>query len=276
MSQPDLDRQGERETPNLDRQGETLNLDRQGETLNLDRQGETPNLDRQGETPNLDRQGETPNLDRQGETPNLDRQGETLNLDRQGKEEEAHAPSLTVGVRDEFGGGPLAYFITFRTYGTWLHGHDAGSVDREHNMIGTPMLPTDPEREAYERSLMDQPPYALDAARRDVVLAAIQEVCHHRNWVLLAAHVRTTHAHVVVQAVAKPEKVMNDFKAYASRSLNQVGFENSERKRWTRHGSTLYLWKRDEVVAAIHYVVYEQGVPMAVYENTTWENRDQQ
>ena len=28
---------------------------------------------------------------------------------------------------------PLAYFISFRTYGTWLHGDERGSIDRFHN-----------------------------------------------------------------------------------------------------------------------------------------------
>lgn len=170
------------------------------------------------------------------------------------------------------GDAPLAYLITFRTYGTWLHGKQAGSVDRGHNMPGTPMLSPDPDREAYERSLMDQAPYELDAPRRDIVLATLQEVCLCRRWTLVAAHVRTDHVHVVVQAEAAPEKVLNDFKTYASRRLSQAGFGNSQRKRWTRHGSTRYLWKREQVIAAIRYVVEEQGLPLAVYEDPDWEN----
>ena len=76
-----------------------------------------------------------------------------------------------------------------------------------------------------------------------------KEVCRYRRWTLLAAHVRTEHVHVVVQAEATPERVLNDFKVYASRRLSEAGFENSERKRWTRHGSTRYLWKREQVIA---------------------------
>jgi len=34
---------------------------------------------------------------------------------------------------------PLGYLITCRTYGTWLHGDARGSVDRDHNVYGTPM-----------------------------------------------------------------------------------------------------------------------------------------
>ncbi len=31
---------------------------------------------------------------------------------------------------------PLAYFITFHCYGTWLQGDAPGSVDRSHNQPG--------------------------------------------------------------------------------------------------------------------------------------------
>lgn len=59
---------------------------------------------------------------------------------------------------------------------------------------------------------------------------------------------------------------MNDFKAYASRALTQSGFDEPGRKRWSRHGSTQYLWKAADRIAAMQYVVYGQGRPLAVYE----------
>jgi REP element-mobilizing transposase RayT len=161
----------------------------------------------------------------------------------------------------------LAYLLTYHTYGTWLHGDQEGSVDRVNNIPGTPLLPPDPRREAFERAEMKQPPYYLDAPRRQCVLATIQEVCVHRRWSLLAAHIRSTHAHVVVHAPTDPEKVMNDFKAYSSRRLTEAGFEDRNRKRWSRHGSTRYLWEIDSVEGAIRYTIDEQGELMAWYEN---------
>jgi REP element-mobilizing transposase RayT len=112
---------------------------------------------------------------------------------------------------------------------------------------------------------MAQPPHALDPQRRICVLDAVSEVCALRKWQLLAAHVRATHVHTVVESPVKPEPVMLAFKAYASRRLTQMGFENSERKRWARHGSTLYLWTDHSVRDAMKYVVEEQGSPMALF-----------
>jgi len=72
---------------------------------------------------------------------------------------------------------------------------------------------------------MDQAPCSLDQMRRNTVLEAIQEVCAHRGWSVLAAHVRTTHVHTVAEAEVRPERVMSDFKAYASRHRNRMGLD---------------------------------------------------
>ena len=82
---------------------------------------------------------------------------------------------------------------------------------------------------------------------------------------LLAAHVRTTHVHVIVEAEAPPEKIMNIHESYASRSLNRRGFDKPDRKRRARHGSTRRLWKDEDVLSAVHYVIDGQGEPMAVF-----------
>jgi hypothetical protein len=113
---------------------------------------------------------------------------------------------------------------------------------------------------------MKQASYELDDFRRQVVLAALLEVCGHRRWALLAAHVRTRHVHVVVQANQRPEFVINTIKAYASRALNRLGLEGDGRRRWARHGSTRHLWTARAVSAAVHYVICDQGEPMASFE----------
>ena len=134
-------------------------------------------------------------------------------------------------------------------------------------MPRTPILEEDSARAAAQRERMDQPPYNLDPVRRDAVLEAIREVCTRRGWSLLAAHARTNHVHTVVEAEAPPERVMHDFKTYASRRLNRIRLEDPNRKRWARHGSTRWLGKPQHVSAAIQYVVAEQGDAMSVFES---------
>ena len=95
---------------------------------------------------------------------------------------------------------PLAYLITFTSYGSRLHGNAAGSVDRDHIHPGTPNLAPNRERLRSARGRMVQPAYKMDPPRRDLVLKTILEVCNYRSWTALAVHVRTNHVHCVVQA----------------------------------------------------------------------------
>src|SRR5439155_21497349 len=92
-------------------------------------------------------------------------------------------PSLTLQALTErvMASSPLAFFITFSTYGAWLHGRDVGSVDKRHNEFDTPFLDADCQREQNGRSMMRETAYVLDADRRLVVLATIREVCRHRR-----------------------------------------------------------------------------------------------
>ena len=160
----------------------------------------------------------------------------------------------------------MRYFITFACYGTHLHGDDSDIVDQHHNVFGSPFAEVSPQRRAVKLEQMDQGPYYMDQGGRAAVLSALREVCLHRRWILLAAHVRTNHVHAVVEADVRPELVMNTLKSYASRGLNRLGGDELDRKRWARHGSTRWLWDDDEVQEAIRYVVSGQGKPMEVYQ----------
>jgi len=58
---------------------------------------------------------------------------------------------------------------------------------------------------------------------------------------------------------------MNEFKSYASRELNHRNLDGPDRKRWAKHGITRWLWNDDDARHALHYVIQEQGDPMAVF-----------
>ncbi len=156
------------------------------------------------------------------------------------------------------------FLITFACYGSWLPGVP-GAVSRRQNQFGSPLTESGDPRDFKSGGFAAQEPYLLDASRRCAVLESVEQVCRFRGWMLLAAHVRTNHVHVVVMAETKPETVMNALKAYSSGALNDLGLDFVGRKRWARHGSTRYLWTRDSVANAIRYVVEEQGEAMAVF-----------
>jgi hypothetical protein len=56
-----------------------------------------------------------------------------------------------------------------------------------------------------------------------------------------------------------PEPILGTFKSYAARALKGAGLISQTVKPWASHGSTIYLWKEEDVAKAIAYVLFGQG-----------------
>ena len=173
-----------------------------------------------------------------------------------------HLLTLRVPLISALMGLPLAYFITMRTYGTWPHGDERGSVDLQHNGFQTPYLTPDPKRLKLMRYKMRDEPYLLAAESGKLVEQIIAEVVGHRRWTLHIAQARTNHVHVVASGSVSPERMMNDFKAWATRRLRERGYARAEQRVWAEHGSTPHLYTEAQLVAAIDYVKNWQGDPL--------------
>ena len=158
---------------------------------------------------------------------------------------------------------PLAYLITFTTYGTWLHGDKRASVNKKHNRFGEEFLPNNPGLKLKEESNLQNPSFKLEASCREAALQAILDVCKFRSWFAHSVHVRSNHIHIVVSGREKPEKMMYDFKRYATIAIKKTNNISAD-KYWTRHGSTKYIWTKERLHSAIEYVEVGQGEIMAL------------
>lgn len=157
---------------------------------------------------------------------------------------------------------PLAYLITIRTHGTWLHGDERGSVSRHKNKFNSPKLAREPAWLETNRNRLRGEPVILNSDQRVCVRESIQETCRFRRWSLLAVNVRTNHGHAVISAAVKPGLVLNAIKANATRKLRESSLWHSEHSPWADKGSTKYLWNDHSVGRACAYVEYEQGEPL--------------
>jgi len=157
---------------------------------------------------------------------------------------------------------PVGYLITFRAYGTWLHGDERGSVDYHHHRYNTPILPPSPRRKQIEESLLKQPPVKLSRRQMEAIDLSIRETCAIRKWELWALNVRTNHLHCVVTASCNPKAVLVALKANATRSMRTTGYWSSALNSWARGGSKKYLWTEEQLANAIAYVVEDQGEPL--------------
>ena len=155
---------------------------------------------------------------------------------------------------------PLAYLITFRCYGTWLHGDERGSIDRSHNQYKSPYREPNQQLHDYSVKLLKSPPVDLDAKRRELVELAIREVCDYRNWLLRAVNVRTNHVHSVVSiGDYSSSQALNNFKAYATRKLRENECWKFEHSPWAEKGSKRRLWNERSIEIAVDYVINGQG-----------------
>jgi REP element-mobilizing transposase RayT len=161
---------------------------------------------------------------------------------------------------------PLAYFLTWPTYGAWLPGDDRGWI-QYHRGVQLP----DPVKRLEARARMADRECRLNRKQGKVVETAIVAHCGVRNWKLHAGNCRSNHLHVVVTAPAHPDEVRNQLKAWSTRKLKE--FERStatsgsskdapvRARWWAARGSKRYINDEDSLEAAILYVRDAQGGP---------------
>ena len=135
-------------------------------------------------------------------------------------------------------------------------------MDARHSMPCSPVPGHDAVLERRRKSGLIEAPWLLGTAARTLTVDAMVRVCAFRGWTAHAIHARTTHIHAVIAGNDKPERMAQDFKAYATRALQR---ELARRRYWADHGSTRYLWNTTSVNAAVEYVLHGQGARMASY-----------
>lgn len=145
----------------------------------------------------------------------------------------------------------MGYHITWGTYGARLHGSTKPYVDLDHNEYGTPLPPTDAQREAEARERMTGDPVSLTIQQRKLVEEAIRALAARYDWTIHALAPQHDHTHVVITAFREGQQLRDSLKAVASKALNK---QFGHRKWWAENGSAKYLWERDYFVNAVKYV----------------------
>jgi REP element-mobilizing transposase RayT len=148
---------------------------------------------------------------------------------------------------------PIAFFITWTTYGTWLPGDQRGWKRRGDAGI----QPPNPTYESSARGKMKESAFVLSVADRKIVADTIGRHCEVRRWQLHAANPRSNHVHVVVSAANySPDTVSEQFKAWCSRKL-KPNYPRRDRF-WTEKSSCRWINHEDDLESAIVYVLEAQ------------------
>ncbi len=149
---------------------------------------------------------------------------------------------------------PLALFVTWTVYGTFLPGDARGWRHRtEGGKLPQPRL------EQWSQSQLKHDIVLLDDTMRGVAEAAIEEICDFRRWHLWAVSVRTNHAHVVVTAPEyAPELVRDQLKAKATRELRSSFAIWNSRPVWTSKGDIEFLDTEEDIENCVVYLTEAQ------------------
>jgi hypothetical protein len=145
------------------------------------------------------------------------------------------------------------WFLTSTTYGTWLPGDARSFVssfpqeDGEfeiHNQFDTPYDRDAPEWHAECEHRLKCDPIYFSKAQAEAVIEQFLETTRIRGWTLYIASVMASHFHALVASPAKTasQRLLGDYKAYASRKLNgRWGIPASD-TWWTTSGSRRPLY----------------------------------
>jgi REP element-mobilizing transposase RayT len=156
---------------------------------------------------------------------------------------------------------PLAFFLTWTTYGSWLPGDDRGWVDGRGGCHAP-----EPLRAAAARRRMTEETVTFEGPQRVAVEEAIAAHCRVRGWHLHAVQCRLQHVHVVVTAIERaPGDVMTQLKSWCTRALKELAGSRgaAPRKRWwTEGGSQRHIFHEGDLASVVAYVNECQGVPV--------------
>lgn len=149
---------------------------------------------------------------------------------------------------------PIAFFITWPTYGTWLPGDERGWVEYKRGW----KLPSEC-RQLEAKTTMREDACKLDAIARGTVERQVQETCEFRGWISHAVNCRSNHMHVVIGAIdTDPMKIRSDLKAWCTRRLKEK-VDPCRQNWWAERGSIRWIFNEDSLHTVVQYVMEAQN-----------------
>jgi REP element-mobilizing transposase RayT len=145
---------------------------------------------------------------------------------------------------------PLAFFITWTVYGTFLQGDERG-----WRKWGKGDQEPQPRLADWRRERLKYSIELLSEQERAWVNQEIHRLCAFREWKCWTVNTRSNHAHLVVTASGYDgAKVRDQCKANATRVLRQHTAKFVERPIWSEGGDWRCIGTQDDLEMAIAYV----------------------
>jgi len=140
-------------------------------------------------------------------------------------------------------GRPLAYHITFGTYGTRLHGDERGTVDRDHHQFGEPFLEPDMVRQHESEERLKFPPVVLNAVQCEFIQSLVPSICERGGWRYIVAAAAPDHVHVCLSAPdILGDKIEPWLKRWISEALSSRWPLPKGARWWAKNGSVKWVF----------------------------------
>jgi len=158
---------------------------------------------------------------------------------------------------------PLAYHLTFGTYGTRLHGDPRGTVDRSHNRPGEPIIGADPAWWSREAASLRFPPVYLTLDQRRFAEATLPDICARGGWTHLICSAGPDHVHTLLSTAAEGAAVRRWLKRWLGEALSRRWPLPQGQSWWAEGGSVKWVWTQDYLDNVYEYILRQRSTPGA-------------
>jgi REP element-mobilizing transposase RayT len=162
----------------------------------------------------------------------------------------------------------IAFHITWGTYGTRLHGDPRGTVDREHNEFGTPVLGYDEHRWEREKERLKFPPVILTRPQMIFIEQTLPSVCVRGGWEHITGAAGPDHVHEIVKSNTDPEVIRRLLKRWSGQMLmkryqGEPGCPQpgTGATWWAESGSIKWIGDQRYYANAVRYVRGQRASP---------------
>lgn len=145
---------------------------------------------------------------------------------------------------------PLAFFLTWTVYGTFLQGDERGWRKRSSDYLNP-----QPYLRNWHVGRLNHPIILMNPDQRDAINSEISRLCEYREWRLWKANARSNHVHSVVTANGFAGNIVRDqLKANCTRVLREKWPEFRGRPVWTKNGDWQCINNEEDLEQVIRYV----------------------
>jgi len=149
---------------------------------------------------------------------------------------------------------PLAYHITFGTYGTRLHGDPRGTVDRRRNEPEAPIVGRQDAWRRLEAGRLKHPPIVLNESQRRHAESVLPDICKRGGWACRRCACGPDHVHVLLSARTEGAAVRRRLKRWLGEALSARWPLPAGASWWADSGSVRWVWDEEYLRNVANYL----------------------